>query len=430
MLDNDDEEVGCASRCTDSSKQTCGAALLDADGELRAPPPRRSRRSITSNARKQNVELVAAESPSRHQAAGRGKSVAQIDWSSSGLGSPIGDGVGQRRTCCCGLGCGAIAGFVLVALVGGMTIFIGIQRATGGFGFESATSSHAFPPPTWPPSPEPSRPPSPVPPSLPLPPGAPPSSPPPPPSPTAPVPALVLALNERFHRSPYSAAWTNSGDVPENGVLVHVFDGREDVEQWRPSRPQGEQPQQYEHLKQSASLLYYEQHGSNSLIPHFNGEGAGLVMRPGANRILCGFGGDAGGKGACIPMSATCIPGCQQQGQPEWCDPEVVELEGNQAGTCYDRPWRPGPDLGVLFERAASNGHYNELILDAIFWDEHLPAAVEAIYFTKGTSPSDVQAIVATHAGFLRRYGLTSDENPLLELDLENWEAPFSAYEP
>ena len=57
---------------------------------------------------------------------------------------------------------------------------------------------------------------------------------------------------------------------------------------------------QYEHLKESASLIYFEQRMSNTRIPHYNGDGAldgaGLIMRPSATRIFCGFGGDAGGK--------------------------------------------------------------------------------------------------------------------------------------
>jgi hypothetical protein len=97
-------------------------------------------------------------------------------------------------------------------------------------------------------------------------------------------------------------------------------------------------------------------------------QGSGLIMRPRSTRVFCGFGGDAGGKGACSPQSETCIPGCQQQGQPLWCSPEEVHLSGNQEGTCYDRPWRPGPDLGTLFQRAANNGHYNEIILVRLAW--------------------------------------------------------------
>jgi len=244
-----------------------------------------------------------------------------------------------------------------------------------------------------------------------------------------PVPVLVLHLNRRFRRSPYNADWTASGGVAESGVLLHTFDEREAAEPWRPARPAGAQPYQYEHLKQSASLIYNGQRGSNEQIPHFNGEGAGLIMRPSATRIFCGFGGDAGGKGACVLRSPTCIPGCQHDGQPVWCDPSTVHLSANQAGTCLDRPWQPGPDLGVLFQRAAGNGQYNEIIIDALFWDEHLPDSVEAMYYTSELSSAKVQAVQLTHQSWLRRYPqLDAAANPLLVLDRSNWDAPFRTH--
>lgn len=88
---------------------------------------------------------------------------------------------------------------------------------------------------------------------------------------------------------------------------------------------------------------------------------------------------------------------------------------------------RPGPDMRLLFERAAGNGHYNEIIVDARYWDDHLPSAVEAVYYTRGSESSAIQAVRATHAGFLRRFGLDAAENPLLVLDRDEWNAPFSA---
>ena len=240
----------------------------------------------------------------------------------------------------------------------------------------------------------------------------------------------MLELNARFRRDPYLAAgWTTSGGVAESGVLIHTFDDREvSGEPWRPWRPPPGHQAQYEQLKQSASLIYRGQRVSNTLIPHFRGQGAGLVLRPSGHRILCSFGSDAGGKGACMPESATCIPGCQREGQPEWCDPDTVVLTGNQAGTCYDRPWRPGPDQATLFERAAHNGQYNEIILDSGRWDSSMPDAVEAIYYTAGTPMLQIVQYQHMHANFLAAYPqLDAASNPLLVLDRANWDAPFRA---
>jgi len=63
--------------------------------------------------------------------------------------------------------------------------------------------------------------------------------------------------------------------------------------------------------------------------------------------------------------------------------------------------------MGVLFERAASNGHYNEIIIDALYWDAQLPDAIEAIYYTAGLSASAVRDAQRIHAAFLTRFDST-----------------------
>ena len=78
------------------------------------------------------------------------------------------------------------------------------------------------PPPPFPPPPSP-RPPPPSP----TPTSPPPSPLQPPPPLLAPPPLLSVTeeINERFHRSPFTAAWAASGSLADAGVLVHSFDG-------------------------------------------------------------------------------------------------------------------------------------------------------------------------------------------------------------
>ena len=193
---------------------------------------------------------------------------------------------------------------------------------------------------------------------------------------------------------------------------------------WRPFRPQASQPYTADFLKESGSLIYAAQQAGSPVIRLFSPQGAGLVMRPQATRVFCGFGSDSGGKGVCYPASDECVPGCQYQGVPEWCDPQTVHLMGNQEGTCYDRPWQPN-DMGTLFERAAHNGAYTEVIIDALYWEQHLPDSVEAFYYAAGTPAEQIEHIRQVRHDFLQHYHLDGASNPLLVLDAENWDTPF-----
>ena len=62
---------------------------------------------------------------------------------------------------------------------------------------------------------------------------------------------------------------------------------------------------------------------------------------------------------------------------------------------------------------------YNEFIVDGDQWARTLPATIEAFFMISGRGGEDYQM-------FLDTYGLTSVQIPLVVLDPNNWEAPFS----
>ena len=197
---------------------------------------------------------------------------------------------------------------------------------------------------------------------------------------------------------------------------------------FRPMKPPPDEDYKSEFLKMSASLIYRGQDASGSfgaVFQHCEG-GAGVVLNPSDTRVFCGFGGDAGGKGVCYPVSDDCTPGCQHKNLPPWCDPAEVHLQGNQEGTCYARPWRTS-DMGTMLERAGHSSSYNEVVVDSMFWSEHLPEAVEAIFYSAGAPESAISAARVAHQRFLARYGISADTFPLLVLDRANWESPFEA---
>ena len=391
-------------------------------------PPRRSRRGFLREpkgsscrpggrrASRTFVELAQEQEPSPHQSCGAetGAEVVRIpSWWTASRGFKFGSIVGLLF----GLLLGAALGYsgMLAASCGG-----GDGEPGSGI-FASRQKTHDQP--YHPPSPVPFAPPSPFrPPS-------PPPRPPPPPSPPLPPPAAVIAsLNERFQILPFNQ-WDADGRPPENAILIHCHDGREDpVEIWRPKIPPPNEPYKAEFLKMSGSIIHAGQAEANQLIPIF-AEGTGVVLRPEGTRVFCGFGGDAGGKGACYPQGDDCLPGCQQKNMPPWCDPMTVHLEHNQEGTCYDRPWKPR-DMGILLERSSHKQNHNEVIIDSKAWTQNLPLSVEAMYYTAG-SPQDVVATAReAHQRFLSEYasfGISDSTHPLLVFDRSNWEAPFRA---
>ena len=220
------------------------------------------------------------------------------------------------------------------------------------------------PPPRPPPSPHPPPPPSPPPP--PPPPSGTPSQPPPwpsiPPSPSPPLPSpsppppLVDTINERFRRSPYLAShWDGDGTLPDVGVLVHCFDAYEQHDQ--PWKPRDEMLD----IGLSGSLLFLAQRHSPSVkrVPLFSPCPSGLVLRPGATKILCGNGGDAGGHCSSFCSSIRLQPLSEQ-----------VKPEADYPGDgCPGSSWAP-EDVGSFLHRVSSfqkgqhRSFYNEFIID------------------------------------------------------------------
>lgn len=187
------------------------------------------------------------------------------------------------------------------------------------------------------------------------------------------------------------------GRLADAGVLFHSWDGFEAQHQpWMPRAGSF----------MSASLVYAAQRSHNPSIPTFNGLSKGLILRPAFNRIVCGCESDCGGRcagayGATTPAGAP----------PKWCDPRTMALNREWNGGCV---WPPGPTFGVFLLSNARYRRYNEVVLSAEAWRAHLPASVEAIVGDE-----------ATHRAFLREFGVSAVDYPLLRLDVSDWERPF-----
>ena len=233
-------------------------------------------------------------------------------------------------------------------------------------------------------------------------------------------------MNMRFHRPPYNVGgWDMLG---ASGLLVHVFDGYENHESlWLPRADDI-----------SASLVYAAQHanspylkplcGHQKLVPcklpifldsnaGDNYAGAGLIFRPGSTPIKCGKGGDSGGhcSGWCPPLSPA----------------EVVTFNTVQhwdiPGDGCGQSWKPS-DFGAYLKRQSTwqvrfnRLEHNEIIVARGPWLSQLPKIIDAFFVRKGFPVAGTHAL---HRRFLAEYGISENETPLVELDVDDWGTPI-----
>ena len=179
-------------------------------------------------------------------------------------------------------------------------------------------------------------------------------------------------------------------------MLLHTFDGWEDSGGGQLFSPGPE-------IRLiSASLIYAAQGENGGSIPTYGGQlPTGVVLRPEYTRVVCGCARDCGAR--CVGAYGA------PESEPVYCNPT------DPPAASLNCVWRPGPHLGVMFERCAS-GSYNEVVVDAVHWSAHLPEAVEAII----GNPSAHWALLNAFP-YLEAYNV-----PLLRLNIDDWYAPFS----
>ena len=71
---------------------------------------------------------------------------------------------------------------------------------------------------------------------------------------------------------------------------------------------------------------------------------------------------------------------------------------------------------------------YNEIILKASHWTSRLPRIIQAVFFPSGSEHGEARAR-DVHLKFLTNFGVTRDTVPLVRLNLEELDSPFSIAE-
>ena len=131
------------------------------------------------------------------------------------------------------------------------------------------------------------------------------------------------------------------------------------------------------------------------------GIAGGLIFKPGITRIRCGKAVDSAGH---------CGGWCRRT-TGEWV--EAIDK------LCAWRPrdFGPQPQRLTEYQLRWHRLFYNEIVIDAPWWRSHLPGIIEGIYGSQ-----------ELHRAFVSRYALDVKTFPLLQLDVRNWERPFSSW--
>lgn len=233
-----------------------------------------------------------------------------------------------------------------------------------------------------------------------------------PPSSPKPQPAIVETLNARFRDG------HPDSDLANVGLILRQFDLTED--QGRPWRGcpghvvmegAGEECHIYGQ-RFSASIVNAKLFRTSKKIPLFSTVSAGVVYNPKIT-LNCVYGGDGGTRK--LPED-----GCGTQ----FCDPERSRVDG----WCDGMPHRTS-SVGDMLGHLSGGAGYNEVVINTKSIDELLPAAVDAIFYVKGSKASARRAR-EVHEDFLKRYKLDAARHPLLRMDQKNMERPFIADEP
>ena len=144
-------------------------------------------------------------------------------------------------------------------------------------------------------------------------------------------------------------------------------------------------------------------------------------MRASELSVNCAYYADGGSQGkVCEGGDPNCIPGCSH-----WCDPARGIFNWGGCG------WKP-TEIKFMIDQQKQvhpDGGYNEIIISARSWVDHLPRTIAAIFVCVdadgAADPEVVQNARDYHRRFLGDYGLTAVDFPLLLFDAKNAAEPF-----
>lgn len=248
--------------------------------------------------------------------------------------------------------------------------------------------------------------------------------------------AKLADLNARFSNG------RPSNSIREVGLLVHQIDALDEAHV-------GENPTPWlgctnAHTVDGAacSARRYQDHFSASVINRkvpfiYSDDAVGMIIAPQFAVVRCSFPEDGGTMSRiCGPNETSptdCLQGCYSIASGgRQC---VTKTEAANKQNCY----AGGALMAMMAQcekfalgsfdnnngcRQGNGCRYNEIILEKAPWADAQPHATEAIFYPVGGDAANARRV---HRAFLKHYGLSAKQVPLVRLNLDHIDAPFEA---
>ena len=246
-------------------------------------------------------------------------------------------------------------------------------------------------------------------------------------------------LNERYRRGKQSSEPAEAGILVSQWDIQHIFE-----KPWLPYAPDWDVSDHY-----TGTL-------KNDAMPTglWNRDLPGFVVSPSATRIFCGYSADGTTQGdlkACRrrhrePVPPDCIPGCNLDFQPIWCDPTLcnddeciappdpthfltvksVTHPGREITS--DCAWPATSIQWMLKQQILRRHRYNEVVFDSKPIIDGFPLSLEAFFIPEDgeSDPDKRDWIKSSHRKFIDEFKTQDHIVPILTYDTHtNPSSPF-----
>jgi hypothetical protein len=240
----------------------------------------------------------------------------------------------------------------------------------------------------------------------------------------------VARINSRF------ANGVPSNNLDKAGVVLRIFDNTEGPgdgsQKWMPCT----QPWclKFSDRWSTSVINAHDSAPKDGKISLFSGTG-GFILAPSVE-LLCSYSGDGGTMSRYCSKDGSpvkdCVPGCEcNHGSPpsckNWCD---------ELGVDYNCAFKSDHLDEMIKVYRDTKSAYNELVIAAgSKWISQLPSALDAAFFigdddctNEAKKCEGIKGCADTrdfHAAFLKQFGITSEECPLLCMNRNNFQSPF-----
>jgi hypothetical protein len=240
-----------------------------------------------------------------------------------------------------------------------------------------------------------------------------------------------------------------SNDASHAGLLVHQHDNTEegrkrvaaDTERgwaWAWAHQAIFKPAGHIPLKDKGGRIqgYWATSLVNRQLPGLYNSECGVVIAPGAARVLCSFYADFNSwKTGCTRLGRSIQAKVSRPRSTPYPPDQLSEMmlmstelqQDRDPGRKRRRRWSGAPLLPGAPEYWASE--YNEVLIDSQYYEQHFPWSVAAVFYVEGGDPEGPQCAARTRQAICSEFGLDEEQVLLLKHTPGAWNA-FARAEP